>query len=60
MKRIRPRLLIAAIMLRVIRFAVRAITGVLPLGARGRPIWSWLEMPVSSPQWIIARCALAR
>ena len=33
MKRISPRLLTAEIMLCVTRFAVRAITGVLPLGA---------------------------
>src|SRR3954453_18902872 len=50
MKRIRPRLLTAAIMLRVTRFAVRATTGVSPLGAQERPTWSWLERPVSSPQ----------
>ena len=60
MKRTCPRLLTAAIMLRVIRSAVRAITGVLPSGAQERPIWSWLERPVSSPQSITARAALAR
>jgi hypothetical protein len=50
MKRIRPRLLTAAIMLCVTRSAVRRTTGVSPLGAQERPIWSWFEMPVSSPQ----------
>jgi hypothetical protein len=60
MKRSSPRLLTAAIMLRVIRLAVRAITGVWPLGAYERPIRSWLEMPASSPQQITARAALAR
>jgi hypothetical protein len=53
-------LLAAEIMLRVIRLAVRATTGVWPLGAYERPTWSWSEMPVSSPQWITARTALAR
>src|SRR5689334_1054634 len=55
MKRIRPRLLTAAIRLRLIRSAVRTTTGVRPLGARERPTWSWSETPVSSPQWITAR-----
>jgi hypothetical protein len=50
MKRISPRLLTAEIMLWVTRLALRAITGVLPLGAYERPTWSWLERPVSSPQ----------
>ena len=50
MKRTSPRLLTAAIMLRVTRFAVRATTGVRPLGAQERPTWSWLDIPVSSPQ----------
>src|SRR5689334_20731258 len=39
MKRIRPRLLTAAIRLRVTRSAVRTTTGVWPLGAQERPTW---------------------
>ena len=50
MKRIRPRLETAEIRLWPIRLAARAITGLLPFGAQLRPIWSWLEIPVSSPQ----------
>src|SRR5919206_152897 len=60
MKRTSPRLLTAAITPRVTRFAVRATTGVRPLGAQERPTWSWLERPVSSPQWITAPAAPAR
>ena len=40
MKRIRPQFETAEIMLCVIRSAVRRTTGVTPLGAQLRPIWS--------------------
>ena len=43
-------MLTAEIMLGVTRLAGRRTTGVCPLGAQERPIGSWLEMPVSSPQ----------
>ena len=60
MNRIRPRLLTAEIMPCVTRSAVRRTIGVWPLGAQERPIRSWFEMPVSSPQQIVARWDLAR
>jgi hypothetical protein len=60
MKRNVPRLVRVEIIEQVKRLAGRAMTGVLPRGAKLRPSVAWLDRPVSSPQWISAPSAWAR